>query len=435
MNAPATEIALRTTVMKTAARILTLCLALSGPALACAQDLIFGPGPSAAPSSRGSAADLDAIVAVVNDDVITRRELDAALANVQRQLRERGVQAPPAAALENQVLERLIMNQLQLRAAEKSGVTVDDQTLNAAMEAIAQRNNLSLSQLRATLEKDGYSFASFREDIRRELLATRLRQRVVEGKLSVSEQELDTFLASAQGQVQGREFHLAQILIAVPEGASAQQLEQAQAKARQVLERLHQGADFKRLASSVSDGREALEGGDLGWRALDRIPSLFLPVVRTLKPGEVSDIVRSPRGFHIIKLLEERATSASAAPVTQSHVRHILVRTGSGISDEQARQKLERLRERAQNGEDFAALARANSEDSASAERGGDLGWIGPGTLPPPVEQELAGLQPGQVSAPFQSADGWHIVQVLERRQQAGGDSATRAAAREALLR
>lgn len=260
---------------------------------------------------------LDSIVAIVDDDIITRSELNNALASARRQISQRGTTAPPLDILQRQVLERLIVDQLQVRAAERNGIVIDDPTLNAAVESIAQRNNLSLSQLRQAVEKDGISYPKYREQIRRELMGNRLRQRVIDSNIQVSEQEI-TNLLNARGNVQGNnasggEYHIAQILIGVPEGASPEQVESARSKAEQVLSQLRQGADFKQLAVAMSDGRQALEGGDLGWRTRQQLPTLFSNVVPGLQVGAVSDLIRSPSGFHIVKLLASRGSSSDAA--------------------------------------------------------------------------------------------------------------------------
>ncbi|MCB1825431.1 MAG: peptidylprolyl isomerase [Candidatus Competibacteraceae bacterium] len=408
--------------------------------------LVFGPGP------EGSGSALDAIAAVVNDDVITRRELEAAMAAIKIQLRQQKVPIPPDSVLENQVLERLILSQLQLRAAERNGITVDDATLNAAIETLARRNNMNLTQLRQMIEKDGTDFAKFRDDVRREIMAARLRQKLVDSQIQVSEQDVDSLqaqLAGGGGDFGGggnsgaggeREYHLAQILIALPEEATPRQVETARQEADKVLARLRQGADFRQMAVSVSAGRQALEGGDLGWRRADQLPTLFTEVVPKLQPGQLSGLIRSPSGFHIVKLLEvkgggEARSSASSNLVTQTHARHILIKTSPQLSDEETRQRLAQLRQRIQNGEDFAVVARANSEDTPSAERGGDLGWVTPGMLVPRFEQAMNELQPGEISAPFKTPFGWHIVQVRERRQGPASTEANRARVREALLR
>ncbi len=335
---------------------LILSLLLSILSVPGQTELRFGPGP------EGAGQTLDVIVAVVDSDVITRRELDAAIVRIERQLRQRQVPIPPRAALERQVLEQLILAQLQLRAAERGGVAVDDATLNAAIDTLAQSNNMSLSQLRQTVEKDGISFAQFRDDVRRELMAVRLRQRLVDSQVQVSEQDVDSLQAQLAGQpgfsgagggASDREYRLAQILIAVPEGASPQQVETARRQAEDVLAQLRQGADFRQMAVSVSADRQALEGGELGWRRADQIPTLFANVVPNLRAGQVSDLIRSPSGFHIVKLIEVRGGNDGRAPSPQgpmtaeadrARIREALLRRRA---DEEWELVLRRLRDEA----------------------------------------------------------------------------------------
>ena len=295
--------------------------------------------------------------------MITRRELDAAIVRIERQLRQRQVPIPPRAALERQVLEQLILAQLQARAAERGGIVIDDATLNAAIETLAQSNNMSLSQLRQAVEKDGVSFAQFRDDVRRELMAVRLRQRLVDSQVQVSEQDVDSLQAQLAGQPGfsgagggaggDREYRLAQILIAVPESASPQQVEAAKQQAENVLAQLRQGADFRQMAVSVSADRQALEGGELGWRRADQIPTLFANVVPNLRAGQVSDLIRSPSGFHIVKLIEVRGGNDGRAPSPQgpmtaeadrARIREALLRRRA---DEEWELVLRRLRDEA----------------------------------------------------------------------------------------
>lgn len=438
---------------------LTLCLLLFFLSTASGAELTFGPGPEAA----GNA--LDAIVAVVDDDVITRRELDAATARIEAQMRQRKAPIPPRPVLEKQVLDRLILSQLQFRAAERNGINVDDATLNAAIETLAQRNNVNLTQMRQTIEKEGVSFAQFRDDVRREIMGARLRQKLVDSQTQVSEQDVDSLQAqlaadSMAGSVSegggaggdeggggAREYRVAHILIALPEGASPSQIEAAKRKAEEVLAQLRQGANFGQMAIRVSGGQQALEGGEIGWRSAEQLPTVFVNVVPGMKPGQVSDLIRSPSGFHIAKLLEVRGSngetrpsstppaSAKQALVNQTHARHILLKTSPQRSDDAARQQLEQLRQRIRGGEDFAELARTYSDDKGSAERGGDLGWVSPEMLVPPFEQAMNALKPNEIGTPVKTQFGWHLVQVLERRQAQVTPEASRARTREALMR
>lgn len=437
-------------------------LASAVPAIGLAQ-LVFGPGPEAPGKT------LDAIVAVVDDDVITRRELDAGIVNAERQLRQRKVPMPPRPVLERQVLERLIIAQLQFRAAERNGITVDDATLNAAIETLARNNNMTLAQMRQTVEKDGVSYAKFRDDVRREIMGARLRQKLVDSHIQVAEQDVESLQAqltagqtgfgisggedasagggSGGGSDSARQYHLAHILIALPEDPTPEQIETARQRARAVVAQLRGGADFQQLAVRESSGQQALEGGDLGWRSAEQLPTLFVDVAPKLRSGQFSDPIRSPSGFHIVKLLEVRGGGATPArapqsaaarqlgTITETHVRHILLHLSTQLSDDEARQRLEQLRDRIRSGEDFAALAKANSDDTASGQRGGDLGWVGPGMTVPQFEQVMNALAPNHVSDPFKTPFGWHIAQVLERRQGQATPEMQRGRVREALLR
>ena len=392
-----------------------------------ADEPVFGPG-----SSQNEVA-LDTIVAVVNDDIITRSELRSAVAMIELQLQQRGTPLPPQEVLERQVLERLIVAHLEVREADENGVVVDDQTINAALEDIAQRNNITLAQLRDAIEYDGFSFAKFRDDIRTELLTARLRQKVVDSRIQVTEQEVDAFLAQNRAGLQGGEYHLAQILIGLPDNATADDIAAAREKVQVVMEQLAAGADFQKMAVSVSDGRQALEGGDLGWRKVDQLPTLFANVVPKLQVGQVSEPIRSPSGFHILKVLEVRGAQQNT--VVQTNVKHILITTSDTVSDDEARTRLQRLRERIVNGADFSELARANSDDAPSAANGGDLGWVNPGDLVPQFEEQMNALGPGDISEPIRTPFGWHLVLVVDRREHDASSESLRAAAREALFK
>ncbi len=369
----------------------------------------------AADAPTGDATPIDRIVAVVDDGVILQSELDEMLETVKRQLHQQDAQLPPDNVLRKQVLERLIMMHLQLQYAQRTGIRIDEEKLNAAISNIAQQNKMSLGDFRLALEREGYNFAHFRDNIRDQMIIAQLQQRQVNNLVTVSDQEVDNFLANAklQGDV-GDEYHLAHILIAVPEGASTAQVDAAHSKAQRILDELRGGADFQKMAVSVSDGQQALEGGDLGWRGAAQIPSLFVDLVTHMKNGEISDLVRSPSGFHIIKLLDHRGMNKHS--VTQTHARHILIRTNDLVSDNDAKERLEQLKQRLEGGDDFATLARAHSDDAVSAAKGGDLGWVSPGELDPRFEEVMNGLAPGQISAPFRTQFGWHLVQVLGRR-------------------
>jgi peptidyl-prolyl cis-trans isomerase SurA len=363
------------------------------------------------------AVEADRIIAVVNDEVITLNELRLRLAAVERQLRQQGVQLPPRDILERQLLERMIVDRVQLQHAKETGLLVDDVQLETALGRIARNNRMSPAEFRAALERDGIAWAKFREDIRAEILIGQLREREVDSRVTVSEGEIDNFLAS--GQAGGNEeFNLAHILLRVPEQAKPEQLAAVRARAEEIAAQLARGTDFAQLAASYSDAPDGLSGGAMGWRSLDRLPSLFAEAVQKLKPGEVSPVLRSPAGFHLVKLLERRGGALGTAPVQQTRARHILVKTSELVSEAEAQRRLASLKERIDHGADFAELARLHSND-LSAAKGGDLGWLNPGDTVPEFERAMDALKAGQVSEPVRSPFGWHLIQVLERRVDA----------------
>jgi peptidyl-prolyl cis-trans isomerase SurA len=382
-------------------------------------------------ATSGQARELDRIVAVVNDDVIVQSELNAAAQTVRQQLEQERRPMPPRQVLERQVLERMIVTRLQLQLANSTGIRVDDETLNRTIQDIAAQNGLSLGQFRDILERDGFSFARFREDIRNEIAINRLQQRQVINRITVTEQEIENFLANQT--VQGTEdmrFRLAHILIALPEAASPEQIQAAYARAQEVLEELRAGADFHETAVTFSEGQQALSGGDLGWREAGQIPTLFAEVVVDMGVGEVSEPIRSPSGFHIVKLVDREGEQHV---VTQTQARHILLRPNELVGQAEVRARLEQLAQRIEAGEDFATLARSHSEDPASAANGGSLGWVNPGDLVPQFEDVMNRLAPGEVSRPFETPFGWHVVQVLERRQHDSTEEFQRNRAREMI--
>ncbi|WJW75907.1 peptidylprolyl isomerase [Thiohalobacter sp. IOR34] len=375
---------------------------------------------------------LNRIVAVVNDDVVLESELQHKLELVREQLRERATQLPPEDQLRKQVLERLILDKLQLQLAERSNIKIDDEALNASLRNIARSNGMTLDEFRRVLEEDGQSYAAFREALRNQLRISRLRQQLIGNRVNVSEQEVDNLLANeAAWGDQSRQYHIAHILIASPEAASPDQLREVRQRAESVLRKLRQGADFAKLAVAYSNGQRALEGGDLGWRKPSQLPSLFADRIRDMKPGEVSDLIRSSSGFHIIKLIEVRGDDRRV--ITQTHVRHILLRPDAMHSEAEVRQRLEQLKERIENGDDFDTLCRSHSQDKVSAAKGGDLGWVGPGELVPRFEEAMRKLQPGEISEPIKTRYGWHLIQVLERRSHDSTADLRRARAREII--
>lgn len=387
---------------------------------------------TAQPQPVRQPAAVDRIVAVVNDEVITQYELRSRLDSALGQLQRQGMSSPPRNVLEKQVLERLVMDKVQLQQARDMGLRIDDAQLEQALQRIAAGNNLSLAQFRAVLEKDGIAFASFREEIRAEITIARLREREVESKIFISDGEVDNYLASPS--VQGgteEEYQLAHILLRAPESASPEQIQKLRAKAEQMLERSSKGEDFAQLAAAYSDAPDGMKGGNLGWRSLDRLPTMFAEASLKLKVGEVSPVLRSSNGFHLIKLLAKRGGGAVQA-VEQTHARHILIKVNEVVSESEARHKLESLHARIKHGENFAELARLFSQDG-SASKGGDLGWIYPGDTVPEFERAMNLLAPGELSQPVQSPFGFHLIEVLDRRIQDVSSERRRAAARQTL--
>lgn len=377
--------------------------------------------------------EVDRIVAVVNDEVITLYELKSRVAQAERQLRARNVQLPPADILEKQMLERMITDRVQLQMAKETSLRVDDPTLERAITRIAESNKLSLGDFRAALEKDGISWSKFREEVRNEMTIVRLREREVDARIQVSDAEIDNFLASGDKPgASSEQFLVSHILLRAPDQAGPEQLQRLKAKADDIVAQLNAGADFAKLAASYSDAPDALDGGSLGWRGPDRMPTLFAETVASMQPGQVSGVLRSPAGMHIVKLVERKGGALLGQKLQQTHARHILIKTSELVSDAEARRRLIALKERIDNGADFAELARLHSND-LSAAKGGDLGWIYAGDTVPEFERTMDALKPGQLSEPVQSPFGWHLIEVIERRVDAVSDERRRLLARQAL--
>lgn len=383
---------------------------------------------------------VDRIVAIVGKDVVTMTELQARVAAAERELRRQGTALPDRKVLERQVLEQLILQKAQLRLAQDTGIQVDDVQLDRAIQRIAESNRLSLPEFRRRLEGDGVPFEQFREEVREQILLVRLREREVDNKIEVSESEIDLYLEESKAPAAERtEYDVAHILVRVPEQASPDQIAAARSRVEKVREEARAGADFAKLAAGYSDGPNALRGGALGWRGEDRLPELFTAALKGMKEGEVSEVLRSPAGFHVLKLLGRRGASAAAGgaaggqQVVQTRARHILVKTNEAVSQDDARRRLLDLRERMlRGGADFEALARLHSED-ATAARGGDLGWLYPGDTVPDFERAMDGLRPGELSEPVQSPFGWHLIQVVERRKADVSADRVRLRARQVL--
>ncbi len=358
---------------------------------------------------------LDKVVAIVDNDVIMQSQLEQRMQEVRQTIAKRGGGTPPEEELQKQVLDRLVLENLQLQIGERSGIRITDEELNSAMGTIAQRNNMSLDQFRAALSHDGLSFNTAREQVRREMIISRVRQRRVAERIQVSEQEVKNFLASESGKAQlSQEYHLANILVATPEAANAQQIQAAGNQAMALYQQLREGANFAQLATAKSASDNALEGGDMGWRKAAQLPPPFDQMLAGMKPGDVTQPVRTPGGFIILKLMEARGGQAEMRD--EVHVRHILLKPSEIRSPAETQRLIETLYTRIQDGEDFATLAKNYSEDPGSALNGGDLNWIDPQSLVPEFRDVMAQTPVDTVSKPFQSQFGWHILEVLGRR-------------------
>lgn len=375
---------------------------------------------------------IDAIVAVVNDEVILSSDLDEKMTIIKQQLTAKGTIPPRERILRRQVLERLISDRLQIQLSKRQGIRISDQRLNDTIQNIARQNNMALKEFKDALEKDGFDFSNFRENIRSEMMMTRLRQRRVGDLITITEQEVDNFLSTqaVQGNIQD-EYRLAQILIAIPEGASPAQISATKLKTEKILKRLNSGENFSQLAVAESNGQNALESGDLGWRKGGELPTPFVPAATSMKIGEISELIRTSSGFHIIKLVDKKGGPKHM--VTQRRARHILLRPTEIMSKREVFRRLNEIKQRIENGDDFSALAKAHSQDKISANNGGDLGWINPGATAPQFERVMKKLKLKQVSEPFASRYGWHIVQLLDIRNRDNTVEFKRSKARELI--
>ncbi|MCW8891257.1 MAG: peptidylprolyl isomerase [Sedimenticola sp.] len=383
-------------------------------------------------AQAASVQPIDEIIAIVDDDIIVRSELDIEMMKIVSQLRQQEQRLPPKAILERQVLGRLILKKLQLAAAARAGIVVSEDIVAQAINNIAQNNNLSLSEFRQTLEQGGISFRSFRTGIQEEIIMQRLQDQEVRRRIRVTDQEVDAYIAR-QAKTTGERsaYHLQHILIATPEAASPEQMQRARERAESIVTSLREGAVFADVALTESDGRQALEGGDLGWRKANQLPTLFADLVVNMERGEISEPIRTASGYHIIRLNDYKGGERKI--ITQSQVRHILISTNEVTSNADAKTRLEQLRQRIVGGDDFASLARSHSDDKASAIKGGDLGWITPGALLPRFEEEIAKLAPGELTEPFRTEFGWHLAQLISRRQHDSTAEIQKAEARKTI--
>ena len=380
---------------------------------------------------------LDRIVAVVNEEVISSVELDRRVNAAEAQLKRQNITLPASEVLRKQVLERMILDSAQLQQARENGVRVDDVSVNSAIARMAEVNHMTVQELRVQVEHDGADFATFREDMRNEITMVRLRDHEVESKIQVSEGEIDNLLAEQGGEAAEKvEYNIAQILLELPEIASPERVEAAHRRAEELVAQAKGGVDFAQLAASYSSAPEALQGGDLGWRTAERMPNVFLEAVKDLKPGQIGPIIRSPIGFHILKLAGRRTAASSklsTGPVDQTHARHILLRVTDAMPEAEVKRRLADLRERViKGGQDFGQLARLYSVDPSST-RGGDLGWLYPGDTVPEFEHAMNALQVKEVSEPVKSPFGWHLIQVLERKTEQASADRNRITARQML--
>jgi peptidyl-prolyl cis-trans isomerase SurA len=375
---------------------------------------------------------LDRVAAVVNEGVVLKSELDEQVTMVTRRLEKQQTQLPPANILRQQILERLVMQEVQLQRAERAGIQVPDELLNDSLKDVAQRNGIPLDELPRALESQGINYAAYRESIRKEMTIQMLRQRDVLARIIVTPREIDQYLVKQEETGENREYDVSHILLSVPEAASPGQLADMEARAADIVQRARGGEDFAQLAVSYSNSQTALEGGKLGWRKSAQMPTILAELVSGMQTGQVSDPVRTPSGFHIIRLNDQRGAQEQVM-INQVHVRHILMRTNELQDDDTVRQKLTKLRERILAGEDFAGLAATTSEDTTSAAEGGDLGWQGPKIFVPAFERVIDGLEEDEISEPFQTEYGWHIAQLLGRRVHDNTDEVRRKEAFDTL--
>jgi peptidyl-prolyl cis-trans isomerase SurA len=394
--------------------------------------LLAGAGESSSGKQPNEIVKMDRIIAIVDQGVITEQELIERTRTVKAQLEKQGTQLPPDKVLEKQVLERLIADSLQLQMAAQTGIKIDDTQLDKTIERIAAQNKMGIEEFSALLEKDGIPLRKFREDIRNEITIARIREREVDNKLNISEGEIDNYLTTQanRGEEQD-EFEIAHILIRTPEDASPEDLEKAKTKTQDALKQLAEGVSFSEVSASLSDAPNALEGGSMGWRNGGQLPALFLEVLKPMQKDEVSRPIRSPNGFHILKLTDRRGGTSSLV-IGQTHARHILIKLSEVVSETDAKRKIDSIKERLDNGAKFEELARQFSEDG-SANNGGDLGWVNPGDTVPPFEKAMNDLGLGEISEPVLSPFGWHVIQVIERRQQDMTKEATRLKARQEI--
>jgi len=375
---------------------------------------------------------MDRIVAVVDQTVITEQELESRITSLSAQLRKQGTELPEEGILRKQILERLISDALQLQYAAQTGIKVDDIQLDKTIERIAEQNKMTIREFHDALNQDGISIRKFRADIRNEIIIARLREREVESRVNVSESEIDNYLTTQASSNQNQdEYDISHILIRVPEDAAPEDVQKAKTKVDEALVALDAGTNFAKVSASFSDAPNALEGGNIGWKSGSQVPTLFLDALKTMQKGDVSTALRSPNGFHILKVNDKRGGS-SPLIIEQTHARHILIKLSEIMSEKDAKQKIDGIKERLDNGEKFEILARQFSEDG-TASNGGDLGWVNPGDTVPQFEKAMNTLKQDEISEPVLSPFGWHVIQVIERRKQDMSKEAARLKARQEI--
>ncbi len=384
-----------------------------------------------ATAANGAQQMLDRIIAVVNDGVILQSELDRAMAQGRDQIKERGIAPPSEEVLRTQVMERLILMRLQTQRAQEGGIKVDDRELNEVMTNIAAQNKMTLAEFARQIHEDGQDFLAVREQIRDEVVMQRLRAKEVEGRVLVTDEDIDLFLAN-EGKTPNTEYRVSHILVSVPDGAATDVREKAHAKADAIRKKLDGGADFAQTAIASSNGQQALEGGDLGWRKLDDMPELFAQELPKLKDNEMSPVMETASGFHIIKLAGKRSTG-ERSQVTETHAEHILLQANAIRDEDATKQQARELHEELKKGGDFHALAKKFSDDPGSKASGGDLGWTPSGAFTPDFQKQIDGLKAGEMTAPFRTGFGWHIARVVERRTRDTTDEARRQKARQSI--
>lgn len=398
--------------------------------------LVLAPAGAAEPPAKSATPvqDVDRIVAIVNNDVVTATELEGRLADIKQKLiDERRGSLPPDDVLRRQLLDRLVIERIQLQLATQLGIQVTESDIDRATSRIAERGGMTTEALREKIAKEGGSWTAFRAGLRDQIAIQQLQDREIANRVMVTDNEVTEFIEREEShRGVNVEYNLAHIVLALPEGASPEVIQTTRQRAEALREKLLAGTDFSQAAMGQSQGAEALQGGQLGWKKAGELPELFVSALRTMAVGDISEVLRSPNGFHLLKLLDKRG-DVKTDPIVQTHARHILLQPSVIQSTKEAQRKIAQMRERVQLGDDFATLARAHSEDPGSAAKGGDLGWVNPGQMVPEFEKAMDALKPGELSAPVQTQFGWHLIEVLERRRRDVTQERLRGAARQQI--